>query len=152
MQKRHTYKRMGFRFIHRKWLTLQENWHKAHQISKNFGLTWNSQFSVTWDSQMFCFCFCPHRGPPSKKKISIRNRKLIQIYLKLETPNFNFSACLEAKDKGTRFVDVWSDQKKTPQSKVSEMLQFLRYYSKSTNWSKCYHSSCYSSKHNCQTA
>lgn len=36
----------------------------------------------------------------------MRERKLIQIDLKLETPNFNFSAHFEGKDEVKGFVDV----------------------------------------------
>lgn len=85
VQKRHKYKWVAFRFTHRKLMILQENWHKAHQISKNFGLTWNFHFSVTWDSQIFCFCFVFFFCPYKKKSVSeiehpdirkIRNTKL----------------------------------------------------------------------------
>lgn len=113
------------RVIYRESLTLQENQHKAHQISRNFGLAVldiSTQTFPTFNylAQLNFFFFFSQRGTIKKKKISIRNRKLkkkkkghrklIQISLKLDVSNFNFHAHFESKDGGARFVDLWNNQ------------------------------------------
>lgn len=100
----------GFRVIHRKSLTLQENWHKAHQISRTFGLIWNFQFSIIWDSEKVFCSFFPHRETIKKSVSEIENSP---DTLKIRSTKLRLLYNFECKDEGTRFVDVWRDQEKS---------------------------------------
>lgn len=78
-------------------LPLQENWRKAHHISRNFGLTHLNiptlKFPIFNDLRQSIFSQKHDKKSDIEIEISEhRNRKLIQIYLKLDGPNFNFCA------------------------------------------------------------